>query len=110
MEGCVGNWDKLFSQVFHHLAPGGYFEISSLEINSTSDDGIHLNTPNFCKFNDVLHEASRKFGKPMDTAPLWKGKVEKAGFNNVTEKILKVSMMFFFMLHKLILKYHTDPT
>jgi len=37
-----------------------------------------------------LIEGLGKFGKPLDVAIGWKKKMEEAGFEDVTEKILKV--------------------
>lgn len=89
LEGSVRDYDQLFRQAFQNLKPGGYLEMASMEINTHSDDGTHLKAKNFLKGLRVTHEASKKFGKDMNSVATWKEKMERAGFENVTEKIYK---------------------
>lgn len=84
------DYDRLFSQAYRNLAPGGYFEIVSIHLITTSDDGTHLNAKNFVENHELIYEASRKFGKVLKTGPEWKDKLIKAGFVDVHEKISKV--------------------
>ncbi|KAL1879649.1 hypothetical protein Plec18167_004111 [Paecilomyces lecythidis] len=92
LEGCVADEDKLFRQAFEHLKPGGYFEFDGSHAVMLSDDGTHEKAPNFQLFADELREAGRRFGKSFDNVPLWKEKMEKAGFTGVTEWIAKVPL------------------
>lgn len=46
----------------------------------------------------TLVEATAKFGKPVDVAARWKEKLEKAGFVDVQQEILKVSDSQFNLL------------
>lgn len=93
LEGCVADEDKLFRQAFEHLKPGGYFEFDGAHAVILSDDGTHEKATNFQLFTDELREAGRKFGKSFDNVPLWKEKMEKAGFTEVTEWVAKVRML-----------------
>ncbi|TQB77161.1 hypothetical protein MPDQ_004561 [Monascus purpureus] len=90
LDGSVKDYDRLFSQAYRNLAPGGYFEIVSIHLITTSDDGTHLNAKNFVENHELIYEASRKFGKVLKTGPEWKDKLIKAGFVDVHEKISKV--------------------
>ena len=92
LEGFVRDYDKLFSQALENLTPNGYLEIASAEVVATSDDGTHLKAVKFRQLGEYLHEASEKFGKSMKSAPTWKDKMEKAGFANVQERLLKVGV------------------
>lgn len=82
--------DHVFNQAYEHLAPGGWFEISSIGVSSTSDDGTHVRAKNFLEALRLVQDASRTFGKDMTTVPTWKARLEKAGFVNVKEDIYKV--------------------
>ena len=55
-----------------------------------SDDDTIKNAPYTIECGDLLTEASLKFGKPVDTPPLYKSWMEDAGFHNVKEDIYKV--------------------
>lgn len=84
------DYDRLFRQAYQNLTPGGYFEIVSIHLTTTSDDGTHLNAKNFVESHELIYEASKKFGKVLKTGPEWKDKLIKAGFVDVHEKISKV--------------------
>lgn len=90
LEGCVKDVDQLFGQALKHLSPGGYFEIASIEVKSTSDDGTHLKAKDFVRAHELVCEASQKFGKSFASSPTWKEKMIKAGFEDVHEKIFKL--------------------
>ncbi|KAI9370121.1 methyltransferase [Aspergillus egyptiacus] len=90
LEGFIRDHDRVFSEAFRCLKPGGYFEIASIEVNSFSDDGTHLKAKCLLEGIKHVHEASRKFGKDMLTAETWKARFEKIGFVNVTEEVYKL--------------------
>lgn len=90
LEGFIRDHDHVFRQAFEHLAPNGYFEIASFEVNTYSDDESHLKAKCLVEAVNLMHQSSKEFGKPMSTTHTWKEKMEKAGFVNVTEEIYKV--------------------
>lgn len=94
LEGFIRDHDHVFQQAFEHLAPKGYFEINSFEVNTYSDDDSHLKAKCLVEAVNLMHESSEKFGKPMSTTHTWKEKMEKAGFVNVTEEIYKVRPLY----------------
>lgn len=90
LEGCVSDEDKLFAQAFKHLKSGGYFEFDGAYTHWLSDDDTAQKAEN-CQFLAAkIHEAANKFGKSFDNVPLWKAKMEKAGFVDVKEFVYKV--------------------
>lgn len=93
LEGFVRDYDKLFQQALKNLKPGGYFEIASIEVTTLSDDGTHLNAKNYLEGFRLAYEASEKFGKSMRTVSTWKEKMIKAGFQDVHEKVFKVTSL-----------------
>ncbi|KAL2012844.1 hypothetical protein VTN00DRAFT_369 [Thermoascus crustaceus] len=90
IEGSVRDYDRLFERCFEHLRPGGYLEMQSMGVVTYSDDGSDERATNFHQVVDLIQEASGKFGKSMKTMGTWKGKMEKAGFTNVKQKVFKV--------------------
>lgn len=90
LEGFIRDHDHVFREAFRNLKPGGYFEICSMAVNVFSDDGTHLNAPNLMEGVKNIHLASEKFGKDMNTASTWKGRLEQAGFANVVAENYKL--------------------
>jgi hypothetical protein len=64
--------------------------MKTIEVTTYSDDDTHLKATNFMQVVNGIHQAAGKFGKSMTTVQTWKGKMEKAGFVNVKEEVIKV--------------------
>ncbi|KAL5337989.1 S-adenosyl-L-methionine-dependent methyltransferase [Aspergillus crustosus] len=90
LEGFIRDHDHVFTEAFRNLKPGGYFEIASIDVNTYSDDDTHLRAKCLLESIVNMHEASKKFGKDMDTTATWKGRLERAGFINVHEETYKL--------------------
>ncbi|KAJ5408587.1 hypothetical protein N7509_002470 [Penicillium cosmopolitanum] len=90
MEGSIRDHDTLFERALENLNPNGWLEMASMEVNSYSDDDTHLQAPNILEIGKNLHTASKLFGKDMSSISSWKERMEKAGFVNVKEEILKL--------------------
>ncbi|CAG9953140.1 unnamed protein product [Clonostachys rosea f. rosea IK726] len=90
LEGCIGDDDQLFRRAFEHLAPGGYIEFQAADPNWMSDDGTADKAENANSWLKTLVEGSAKFGKSLEIAVDWKEKMEKAGFVDIKQEILKV--------------------
>ncbi|KAL4881871.1 S-adenosyl-L-methionine-dependent methyltransferase [Aspergillus karnatakaensis] len=90
LEGFIRDHDHVFTEAFKNLKPGGYFEISSIDVNTYSDDDTHLRATNLLEGIKNMHAASKKFGKDMDTTSTWKERLENAGFINVHEETYKL--------------------
>ncbi|KAL6237915.1 hypothetical protein BDW75DRAFT_202975 [Aspergillus navahoensis] len=90
LEGSIRDHDHVFSEAFKSLKPGGWFEISSFDVNSYSDDDTHLRATCMQEVVKNLHVASQKFGKDMNTTHTWRERLEKVGFVNVTEETYKL--------------------
>ncbi|KAJ4181538.1 hypothetical protein NW767_014125 [Fusarium falciforme] len=90
LEGCISDDDELFRRAFLHLAPGGYIEFQAANPRWMSDDGTADKAENAQSWLKVLLEGSAKFGKPLEIAVDWKGKMEKAGFVDVQQEVRKM--------------------
>lgn len=97
LEGFVRDHDHVFKQAYDHLAPGGWFEISSIDVMSTSDDNTHPKAKNLLEALRLMHQASQTFGKDMSTITTWKSRMEKLGFANVKEEIYKVRFIYIYI-------------
>lgn len=59
-----------------------------------SDDNTIDKAEYALRWMNAIVEGSVKFGKPLNFTPRWKQEMEEAGFVDVKEKILKVSIPF----------------
>ncbi|OQD75097.1 hypothetical protein PENDEC_c008G04625 [Penicillium decumbens] len=90
LAGAIRDHEQLFIQAFGNLKPNGWFEMATMEPNTWSDDGTHLNATCLLESVKHIHASSKMFGKDMDAASSWKGLMEKAGFVNVQEVVYKL--------------------
>ncbi|KAJ5945503.1 hypothetical protein N7454_002342 [Penicillium verhagenii] len=90
LEGAIRDHDRLFEQAFENLNPNGWFEMASMEVNTHSDDGTHLNAKCLVESVRNLQASSERFGKDMNSVATWKDRFEKVGFTNVREDIYKL--------------------
>lgn len=93
MEGAIKDWSLLFRQIYDNLKPGGYLEMQEYGGQIFSiDDPTLSKCPNLKNWVELVNEGLKKFGKELDMAPKQKGLMVGAGFLDVTEKIVKVSL------------------
>ncbi|KAM5341798.1 hypothetical protein ACJ41O_014829 [Fusarium nematophilum] len=90
LAACIADDDALFRQAYEHLAPGGYIELQSVYSAFMSDDGTLEKATNAQQWMKTLVQATATFGKPVDVAARWKEKLEKAGFVDIQQEILKI--------------------
>jgi hypothetical protein len=90
MAGSIKNWEKLYSEAFKHLKPGGFLEMQEYEAWIRSADGTLDNCPNIIEWMNKTDEAGQAFGKRMNVGSEQKEKIIAADFENVTEVIHKV--------------------
>lgn len=86
--GCVSDYLALYSEIFTHLKPGGWFEQTEISVVPQSDDNSIKGT-SLEAWGPLALEAGDKFGKSFRIAHQTKELMESAGFVNVTYRIFK---------------------
>lgn len=96
MGGSVADWPQLYTSIFENLKPGGWVEMQEYEAWISSDDDPELTkAPNTKLWQELVDEASTKFGKRMNVAREQKRWIEEAGFVDVREDVVKASLLSF---------------
>ncbi|EEH45933.2 uncharacterized protein PADG_02083 [Paracoccidioides brasiliensis Pb18] len=90
--GSIQDYPKLFAQAYRHLAPGGFLEMQSMQTNFFSDDGTRESAVTAVRWQEMLVEASRRFGKELGVEERWRVGMEEAGFVGVKEMVYKVPL------------------
>ncbi|KAF2207818.1 hypothetical protein CERZMDRAFT_102084 [Cercospora zeae-maydis SCOH1-5] len=85
MGGSVADWPALYTSIFDNLKPGGWVEMQEYEAWISSDDDPHLTrAPNTKLWQELIDEASSKFGKRMNVAREQKEWIAEAGSPSAT--------------------------
>ncbi|TAQ83533.1 hypothetical protein B7494_g8143 [Chlorociboria aeruginascens] len=87
--GSISDWSKLYSQIFRHTAPGGWFEQVEISIDFKTDDGTIKPGSPLLKLTELFTEAGEISGQTFRTFEIMKPSLEAAGFVNVVERIFK---------------------
>ncbi|KPM45556.1 hypothetical protein AK830_g945 [Neonectria ditissima] len=91
---CISPWLKdevnVLRQAYEHLNPGGWIEIQELDARANCDDGSLTPDAPLAKFFDTAETAVANFGMKFRAGENLREPLEKAGFTNITCKILKV--------------------
>ncbi|KAJ5601196.1 hypothetical protein N7510_010730 [Penicillium lagena] len=90
LEGAIRNPDQVFNQAYDNLKPNGWFEMSTMEPTTYSDDGTDVRATSMVEAIKHMHESSKLFGKDLMSSLTWRQRMEKAGFVNVKEEIYKL--------------------
>ncbi|EME48302.1 hypothetical protein DOTSEDRAFT_42524 [Dothistroma septosporum NZE10] len=91
MGGSISDWPLLYSRIFSHLKPGGWLEMQEYAAwISSHDDPDLTKAPHTKQWQELIDEASLKFGKRMNVAHEQKGWIEAAGFVDVVDDVVEV--------------------
>lgn len=88
----IKNWEHVLSSVYAHLKPGGWLEFCEFDYWPSCDDGTMTEANLHYKWHVLVTEGLRKAGVDLHAALPLKGRIERAGFQNVTEKVMKVPL------------------
>lgn len=92
MGGSIADWPNLYRRIRQHLKPGGWLEMHEYQTVIHSDDDPEMSqAPCIKQWQQLVNDASVKFGKKMNVAHELKGWLVEAGFEDVREDIVKVS-------------------
>ncbi|QSZ36467.1 hypothetical protein DSL72_006346 [Monilinia vaccinii-corymbosi] len=89
MTGSIGDWDRFLDQVYNNLVPGGYIELLDILLPITCADDTLKPDSALLRWTQLLLEGSVKAGRDLDSAITYKERLEKRGFEEVTETIYK---------------------
>jgi len=87
---AVRDWDRLFTQAWDHLKPGGYLEVGGMYPAPASDDGTLPEDSYLKQVEKLFFQMGDAMGAPMQAPTTWREKMERAGFADVKETIYKV--------------------
>ncbi|KAI5790470.1 methyltransferase [Pyronema domesticum] len=79
----VSNWKHLVAQMMRCTVPGGYVELSEMEIKAHCDDGSMKADNGLKIYVEHLRESMRKMGRQIVDANLLKNLLEEAGFEDI---------------------------
>ena len=89
--GSIADWTRFYREVYTHLKPGGWCEIQEYEAWVRSDDDTIYQTGKWViAWQELVDEASVKFGKKINVAELQKQYLIDAGFVDVRDDVYKV--------------------
>ncbi|CCT75453.1 related to TAM domain methyltransferase [Fusarium fujikuroi IMI 58289] len=91
---CISPWlkdeVKVLRQAHDHMKPGAWIEIQELDARANCDDGSLAPDAPLAKFFDTAEQAVASFGMKFRAGENLREPLEKAGFTNVSCKVLKV--------------------
>ncbi|KAJ4299604.1 hypothetical protein N0V90_004850 [Kalmusia sp. IMI 367209] len=90
LSGAINDWDRLCSQCYEHVQPGGWLEFQEPMAWVESDDDTIERAVNLDQWQKLCNEAAAKFGKVIKVGHTLKERLLSAGFVDVHEKIVKV--------------------
>ncbi|OJJ44466.1 hypothetical protein ASPZODRAFT_795024 [Penicilliopsis zonata CBS 506.65] len=91
--GSVKDMDLLAQQAFDNLKSGGYFELKSVSLDMFSDDNSYEERAPFSQqMCDLVHEASVRFGQPLQDLSVWESSLRAAGFVDIVADKIKIPM------------------
>lgn len=82
-------WDRLYSQCYENLEPGGWFEQMEMNICCECDDNSIPPDNVLFTWGPRFFAAGEKLGKSLDITGTMRGSIEKAGFVDVHEQTTK---------------------
>ncbi|KAF2457724.1 S-adenosyl-L-methionine-dependent methyltransferase [Lineolata rhizophorae] len=96
MAGSIGDWPRLFRQVYDNLNPGGWFEIQEFmawfyaqNTDGSGNDDLSEDTP-LVKWQKLCDEASIKIGRRLNCAGDLPEPFKATGFTDVKHQVVKV--------------------
>lgn len=105
ISGTVADWPEFYRQVRTHLKPGGWCEMQEYDAWIFSDDDSFERATWTKEWVEKLDEASKMFGKRINVAKRHKQWMIDAGFEDVEEKVIRVSLSFFLPFRLILAKY-----
>ena len=86
----IRDWDALCKRAFDHIKPGGYFELQGTVPWIESDDNTIPTNSDLFEISMIFFKMAEAMGTSGLVPKQWKALLEKAGFVNVQQNILKI--------------------
>ncbi|KAG7290046.1 hypothetical protein NEMBOFW57_000038 [Staphylotrichum longicolle] len=90
LSGTVADWANFYRQARQNLKPGGWCEMQEYDAWIFSDDDSFDRAPWTKEWVEKLDGASKMFGKQINVAKKHKQWMIDAGFEDVTEKVIRI--------------------
>lgn len=87
---AIKNWDHVLASAWHALKPGGWIEFHELDYFPRCDDGTQTPENQHLLWTTLVSGGLRNFGVDLHGALPLKDRVVGAGYQNITEHIIKV--------------------
>ncbi|KAI5792544.1 S-adenosyl-L-methionine-dependent methyltransferase [Peziza echinospora] len=82
---AIKNWTKFIGQIYDHLVPGGWVQLSEHDIKAWSDDDSFPKDSDSAKVINAANEAIALTGLDPDFLPKMRGWLEAQGFTEIQE-------------------------
>ncbi|THX51695.1 S-adenosyl-L-methionine-dependent methyltransferase [Aureobasidium pullulans] len=89
---AIKDWDHVLASAYTHLKPGAWLEFCEFDYWPSCDDGTMTEDNLHFKWHVLVTEGMIKAGVDLHAALTLKDRITKAGFKNVTERIMKVPL------------------
>ncbi|WAO97385.1 Hypothetical protein NCS54_01511000 [Fusarium falciforme] len=90
MMGCIPDWTELFEKAFKHTLPGGWVESVELWGAAKCDDDTLKSDSPLYTWIDIFKSIGSLTGKPFFWDDKMAESIKKAGFINLTGRVIKV--------------------
>ncbi|KAK3997765.1 S-adenosyl-L-methionine-dependent methyltransferase [Cladorrhinum sp. PSN332] len=89
MIGAFQDWPKFFRQSHEFLTPNGITEVHDIDFVIRCDDGTLPPDSALVRWHDLMHEAAKTAGFPLDAISSVPEMMKDAGYQNVVSKQVK---------------------
>ncbi|KAI9759318.1 MAG: Secondary metabolism regulator lae1 [Chaenotheca gracillima] len=91
--GSVSSWPELYQRIYDHLIPGqGVFEHVEIDLEPRCDDGTMPTNSILTQWWEYLVDATRRVNKPLAYNHWTRGMLERAGFVDIQETIIRAPL------------------
>ncbi|KAJ4997483.1 hypothetical protein K4K48_006864 [Colletotrichum sp. SAR 10_66] len=86
MNACFASWERMLSQAYENLEPGGYIELQDNSFPLACQDGTLRPGSALERWSSLIMEGTAKMGRPVTVPAHFKRMLHDAGFVDVVEE------------------------
>lgn len=90
LSGAINDWDRLCRQCFDNLLPGGWLEFQEPIAWFEADDDSMSRAVHTAQWQLLCNEAAAGFGKELRVGHTLRERMQRAGFIDIHERVVKV--------------------